>query len=184
MIPWPADLVAMYQAKFIEDFALNRAWLEIPTPTFPALIDTVRNKVLMFALDLKDDLGDVGDDIDAVPQDKIDSQVVYNIFGGTNVVANSAQNFTQVGTVTIKEGDAEALRSALKKLGVSDSGISELQAALAEDENVASTPSLGQRTKAWLTGIGSKVAEAGANIAIDTAKAEASRYLLQYLGLS
>jgi AbiTii len=184
VIPWPAGLVVMYQAKFIEDYALNRAWLEIPTSTFPALIDTVRNKVLMFALDLKDDLGDVGDDIDAVSREKIDSQVVYNIYGGTNIVANSAQNFTQVGTITVNEGDAEALRSALRKLGISESGVSELKAALAEDESVASAPSLGQRTKAWLTGIGSKVAEAGANIAVETAKAEATKYLLQYLGLS
>jgi AbiTii len=181
---WPADIVVAYQAKFIEGYTLNRAWLEVPQSTFPALLDTVRNRVLKFALDLKDDLGDAGDDIDAVPRETIDRQVVFNIFGGTNVVANSAQNFTQVGTITVEAGDAATLRSALGKLGISDSGISELQAALAEDENLASAPSLGQQTKAWLANIGSKFAEAGVSIAIDQAKAEATKYLLQYLGIS
>jgi AbiTii len=52
VIPWPADLTVRYQTKFIEDFTLNRAWQEIPASVFPALIDTVRNRVLRFALEL------------------------------------------------------------------------------------------------------------------------------------
>ena len=30
MVNWPADLVASYQSKFIDGYALNRAWQEIP----------------------------------------------------------------------------------------------------------------------------------------------------------
>jgi hypothetical protein len=182
--PWPADMVAMYQAKFIEGYALNRAWLEIPPTMFPTLLDTVRNRVLRFALDLKDDLGDVADNIDALPRDKVDRQVIYNIYGGTNIVAESARNFAQFGNVTVKEGDAASLQAAMQKLGVSAPGVSELQAALAEDEEAASAPTLGQRTKTWLTGIGTKLVDAGASITLETAKAEATKYLLQYFGLS
>lgn len=180
---WPADLVAIYQRKFIEGYTLTRAWLEIPNSTFPSLLDTVRNRVLRFALDLKDDLGHVGDDIDALPRDKVDRQVICNIFGGNNVVAASAQNFTQIGTVTVEKGDAEGLRSALKKIDVADSDIAELQTALAEDNQSAAPSTLGERTRAWLASLVAKLANAGASVAADTVKAEATKYLLQYLGL-
>jgi hypothetical protein len=125
------------------------------------LLDTVSNRVLRFALDLKDDLGDVDDNIDALPRDKIDRQIVYNIYGGTNIVAESAQNFAQFGSITVKDGDAASLEAAMKTLGIPAPAISELHAALAEDEQAASAPSLGQRTKAWLAGMGAKLVEAG-----------------------
>jgi len=184
VFPWPADLVVMYQREFIEDFALNRAWLEIPSSTFPILVDTVRTGVLRFALDLKDELGEVGDNIEALPREEVDRQSTVSIFGGANVVSSSVQNFTQIGSVTGNERDLIGLQTALKTLGASDSDVAEVHTALAEDQKAASAPSLGQRTKAWLTGIGARIVEAGGNIAMDTAKTEATKYLLQYLGLS
>ena len=109
IIPWPADLTVRYQTKFIEDFALNRAWQEIPDSVSPALIDTVRNRVLRFALELRDELGLVNDDLSALPQGKVDQSVTNYIFGGTNVIAGTAQDFTQIGAVNVAKGDINAL---------------------------------------------------------------------------
>ena len=101
IIPWPTDLTVRYQNKFIQDFALNRAWQEIPNSVFPALIDTVRNRVLRFTLELRDELGLVNDDLSALPQGKVDQSVTNYIFGGTNVIAGTAQDFTQIGVVNV-----------------------------------------------------------------------------------
>jgi hypothetical protein len=74
------------------------------------------------------------------------------------------------------------LASALKVLGVKDADVSELASAVAEDAKRA-PPSLGQRTGAWLKGLGTKLGEAGILIGVEVAKEEAKKWILQYLGI-
>ena len=57
IIEWPPDLTLLYQRKFIEGYALNRAWQEIPPSVIVSLVDTIRTRVLRFALELKEELG-------------------------------------------------------------------------------------------------------------------------------
>jgi hypothetical protein len=82
VIEWPPDLTVAYQSKFIQDFTLIRAWQEIGNSVFLSLIDTTRNRVLRFALDLQAELGLVSDDPAAVSQEKVDQYVNTYIFGG------------------------------------------------------------------------------------------------------
>ena len=67
ILEWPPDLTAMYQSKFFEGYALNRAWQEIPPSAFVALRDTIRNRILKLTLEIRDELGTVNDDIHAIP---------------------------------------------------------------------------------------------------------------------
>jgi hypothetical protein len=184
IIEWPSALILQYQHKIIPDYGLASAWQEIPNSVLPALTNTIRNRVLRLGLGLKDDLGQVSDDIDALPKDKVDRQVITYIYGGTNIIAGSAQNFSQIGTVSVREGDAEGLKTALKKLGVSELEVADLHTALAQDAGAAVSPNFGQRTKGWLSGVAARFANAGVDIGVDTAKAEATKLILQYLGLS
>ena len=62
VIPWPPALTTKYQKKFIKDYVLDRAHQQVPSAVFTALIDTIRNRVLRFALDLREELGLVSDD--------------------------------------------------------------------------------------------------------------------------
>ena len=115
VIEWPANLIGLYQASFFEGtYALNRAWQEIPRSVFVGLIDTIRTRVLRFALELKDDLGLVSDDFNELPKNKIDQQVTTYIFGGTNVIAS--KDFTQINSIEINRGDWTALAEALDEL--------------------------------------------------------------------
>jgi len=66
VLEWPADLTLMYQSKIIDGYSLNRAWQEIPRPSLVGLIETVRNRVLKFALEIKDELGLVSENVDAL----------------------------------------------------------------------------------------------------------------------
>lgn len=53
IIEWPANLLLLYQRKvFGERYALNRAWQEVPGSVFVGLIDTIRTRILSFALEL------------------------------------------------------------------------------------------------------------------------------------
>jgi hypothetical protein len=185
IIHWPPDLTVMYQKDFYDGYILNRAWQEVPRTAFTAMTDTIRNRVLRFALDLRDELGFVSDDPAALPQGKVDQSVSNYIFGGNNVISATAHDFTQIEKMKITVGDFDGLAASLRKSGVEDPEISELQEALDEDAKAGDgVPSLGQRTAAWLKGFGLKVAQAGTDVGVDTAKAAATRGILQYLGLS
>jgi hypothetical protein len=137
---------------------------------------------LRFALELKDDLGLVREDLNELPKEKIDQSIITYIFGGTNVIAS--RDFTQIETIKIEKGDWAALAEALtKRLGVETSALSELQAALDDDSKDAATPGLGQRTVGWLKNIGSKAGPMAISIGVEVAKKEATKWILDYLGL-
>jgi hypothetical protein len=174
------------RASFSKTSRSLRAWQEIGNSVFLSLIDTIRNRVLRFALDLQDELGLVSDDPAAVPQEKVDQYVNNYIFGGTNIISAEARDFTQIGTVNIKQGDLEGLTAALAKLRVPDAQITALARALEADAGAVSDdapPTLGRRTATWLKTLGPKLAKAGLRIGTDTVKAEAMKLISQYLGL-
>jgi hypothetical protein len=144
---WPANLIVLYQAAFFEGtYALNRAWQEIPGSVIAGLLDTIKTRVLRFALELQEEIGAVGENISELRKERVDQQVVNYIFGGTNVIASS--EFTQTNQIQIKEGDWNALAIALKGLGVETSAVSDLKSALDCDraEDVA-TPGMGTRVR-------------------------------------
>jgi hypothetical protein len=181
VIEWPPNLTLLYESSFYEGYNLNRAWQEVPSSVIRGLLDTIRTRVLRFALDLKDGLGSVGDDLAELPKDKIDRSVVTYIFGGMNVIAS--KEFTQINTVEIERGDWTALAEVLdKRLGVAAPAMSELKSALDQDSKDAPTPGLGRRTADWLKRLGKKSGELALNIGVEVARKEASDWILQYLG--
>jgi AbiTii len=187
IIEWSPDLTVKYQESFCEHYTLIRAWKVIPATVLPALVDTVRSRVLRFALELRDDMGLDSDNIATVSQETVDKHIVSYIFGGVNIISGTARDFTQIGAVAVEKGDISALVTALRHIGVSDSDVAELTAALRDDAVTAvneTGPTLGQRTMVWLKGLGGRLASAGTQIAGDTAKAEAMKLISQYLGLS
>lgn len=57
-IPWPVHLTTKYQEQFITTHTLLRAWQSLPGSVIIALLETVRNRVLRFALEMKKSGGD------------------------------------------------------------------------------------------------------------------------------
>lgn len=112
VIEWPANLTARYQTKFIRGYTLNRAWQEIPHSSIVSLVDTVRNRVLRFALELRQELGDVSDDPTTLPAEKVDQYVTNYIFGGNNVFSGTTNGVTQIGNIVVAKGDLTGLNGA------------------------------------------------------------------------
>jgi hypothetical protein len=108
---WPPDITLLYQGGIIKDYALNRAWQEIPVAAIIALIDTIRNRVLRFALELRDELGLVSDNPEALPQGKVDQYVtnyIYNIGSVSGDFVGKVQDNASVNmrsTVTYTTND-------------------------------------------------------------------------------
>jgi hypothetical protein len=105
IINWPPDLIAMYQSDFVKGYVLKDAWLEIPAPAVIALVDTVRNRVLSFTLEIREELGMAGDDIEAISSDKIEKTVINNIYGGNIVIAGT------IDKSPVQQGSEQAVMS-------------------------------------------------------------------------
>jgi hypothetical protein len=187
-IPWPPNLVAMYQGKFFRGYALNRAWIEVPNSFIAALLDTVRNRILKLALELQDELGPVGDDPAALPAEQVERAVINNIFGGNNVIAGRVEDVTQAGSIVVIKGDKATLTKAVKRLGADATDVQTLESAIAEDATAPPSPGLGERTRNWITEAAVRLASKGGDVALDVAKtqmtAELTRLVSQFLGLA
>lgn len=185
-IPWNPNLVAMYQGSFYKGYALAQAWMEVPGSFVSALLDTVRNRVLKLALELRDELGQVNDDPAALPLELVDRTVINHIYGGHNVIAGHVEGLAQAGPVIVIKGDLAALNNALERLGVAD--VQALQKAISDDAAIQAAPGLGERTLEWIKGAAFKLASKGGDAALEVAKAqmtaELTKMVSQYLGLA
>ena len=179
VIPWPANLVALYQAAFFDgDMALNRAWQEIPGSVMVSIVDTVRTRVLTFVLELKDQTVEEDVEVDKLPASTVQALVQMTVIGGNNVFGNVEQFAAQ----NVQVGDAESLKGTLAALGVGHGELQALEADITADK-AEHAIGLGKRTLDWI-GRNAKTAGKGAvNIGADVATQVMTEAIKRYLGL-
>lgn len=179
VIPWPANLVLFYQAKFFDgDMALNRAWQDIPGTVMVGIVDTVRTRVLTFVLELKEQTFEEEVEVEKLPPSTVQTLVQMTVIGGTNVFGN----VEQFAATTVQVGDAESLKGTLAALGVGHEELAALEADIAADQAVE-PKTLGKRTLNWI-GRNAKAAGKGAvKIGGDVATAVMTEAIKRYMGL-
>lgn len=181
---WPQDLVAMYAHDFIQGWSLIRAHQPIPGSVFTSLLDTVRTRILQLCLELKGELGESISDVSELSPILVDRSVVNYIYGGNVVIAGNAQNFHQIGSISVQKGNLPELNEALKELGLDEEAIANLKNAMdADAKSNSNEPTLGQRTKKWLTDAATYTSKEGLKVGFEVAKRYATKWLLQHLGL-
>jgi hypothetical protein len=181
VINWPSELIVMYQSDFIRGYALSQAWQELSSGAITGIVDTVRTRLLRFALEIREELGSVSDNPKELPAGKVDQAVTNYIFGGTNVIAGIVHDFTQIGSIEVKQGDLVGLANALRALGVAQSDVEAATLALVEDGKPPGR-SLGARVMSWMQSVGSKLGGAGLKIGTGAAQQLITKWMLQYWG--
>jgi hypothetical protein len=58
---WPADLCLYYQSKLIPRYGLISAYQSVSSASIVAMLDTIRNRTLNMALEIKGEIGDSAD---------------------------------------------------------------------------------------------------------------------------
>lgn len=184
-MPWPAEIVVRYQADFIDDFTLNRAWQVIPVSAVLGLVESVRNRLLDFALELQGNLAKAEQASVPIAPEKVTSAFTNIILGGTNVIgAVISGDVNQSGNKAVIKGNFASLVSVLADLGIPASESEALKSALQEDEAETGNRTLeGSRVKAWMQRaigfLGSSAAKLSGTVATDVL----TRALEAYLGL-
>jgi hypothetical protein len=179
-LPWNPSLTSKYQSKFFldSDFVLNRAWQLIPGSVLVALLETVRTRVLRFALALRGQLGPSAPTVEKLSSAAIDKSVVNHIYGGNIVIASHAENVSQLAQTNIAVGDTTALKAALKSLGITDEGIKQLEADMEAEKDT-----IGPRLKKWMADTGKYLGKETVKAGADMAKKLATRWILQRYGI-
>lgn len=138
----------------------------IPRTMLHGVIDTVRTRALLFALDLQSAFPDAGEpsgpttEIQKV-REAVNFNISNNIYGGNNTLANG-ENIQQ--SVQINQGDTQALLEFFKSQGLDEIGQTELHAAIEEDGDKP-----GAGVSRFLSKLSSGAIKMGASIATPAA---------------
>ena len=186
-VEWPGDLILLYQhrIKTQNGCHLAQASQEVGKSAFAQLFDAVRNRTLKLALEIRASIGSKDETLDSVsPQTAamIEHSVTNKIYGGVNVIASGHSNVKSTVTqnsTAITAGDKEQLDAALRQTGISDSSLSELSKAIAQDGSTK----MGKGVQAWIKENASKALIGGVKLGAHVAGPVLTELLKQYLGL-
>jgi hypothetical protein len=165
--------------RVLQEFQCEAAWRVIPRGAITTVIDTVRNRVLNFALAIERSNPAAGDvapgDPPVIPRHEVERIANITIEGGNNVFA--VGDNARIERVTITQNDWPSLRDALADLGFQTSDLDALPEALAADSN-----EFGEETQRWLARSLKQLKAGAGAVAPEIAGGTAAGLILQYLG--
>ena len=100
-IQWPSNIIPSIADKFYEDYQLVSAARRISRGTVVKIVESVKNRVLGFALDIEKQNPQAGDsdiNADAVPRPVVNQVFNQHFHGNVGNVATSSHSFDQQST--------------------------------------------------------------------------------------
>lgn len=181
---WPPTLTAYYQSKLMQGMYLNRAWLPVPPSMLVGLVDTVKTRILTFALEIQSELPeDDSKGVETIPQSVVNRIVNVTIMGNNNIVGD----YGTIEVTMVDPGDVKGLTEAVKEVGLTDEDAQELETILQSEPGtaVATTgeQSLGEKTLRWIARNAGKAAHGGVKIGQEVATKILTDIIKGFLGL-
>jgi hypothetical protein len=164
---WPAEVVASFANCFYEGQNCMQAFKVVPTTQIVSVLDTVRNRLLDFALSIEQldpDAGDGEGQSSATPA--AITQIFNNtITGGHVAFASSGQGSVSqlVSQRTDGMSSLETLRVRLQEWGVPEDDLHDLDHALDADREAEA--GVGPETQRWLGRLAGKVGAGSVRLA-------------------
>lgn len=181
-LTWPTNLSLYYQDRIPLNNHMNlvSAYQEIPLPSLVELLETVRNRVLSFALEIRSEVGRDDrslDELTPVLERRVDQIFIQQITGGNFNIASGGSTIS-IHQQNIEIGNWEQLEKALQNSGVSQAEVKELSTAVHSDKSL-----MGSAVGAWIKKVGPKVISGGVKIGTTVGQAILTEYLKKYFGL-
>lgn len=183
-VAWPADLVAILGDKIYENMNCMQAWKIIPRGLIVELIDSVRNCILSFALEIEKvnpEAGEAPLNSEPIPQKNVRQIFNTHIYGNIGSYASGNQNAYQTLEVNIR-GDLPRLKAELKKLGIDETDINNLENSILEDKD-QEDGKIGKKTATWLSKIIGKAANGAIQVSVTTASQIIPKLTGNYMGI-
>lgn len=177
-MPWIPDMLPVVGAALTENdpggYQLLEAWQLLPITVPTGIVETVRNRVLSFVLEVqKLDVNVDNPKPEQVAAVKEPIRDIYNITiqGDNKGNISGAQTKNSMNIVNIEQGDVASLMEQLEDLGIKGEALDKLEAAIEEDKaDPSSEPGkLGSRVTGWVGDLATNVASGVAtNLSMDT----------------
>jgi hypothetical protein len=169
-------MARLYGSKAYEDAQCLDAWISVDPSVLAGLLDSVRNRVLSFALAIETENPDAGEaDIRSTPVEPAKvSQYFQTIIGRANNVAVGGSNFSQRHESCVQPGEFQALRGSLEAAGADAHEIQELESELTS----ANTPEERERAAdGWLGRTARKAIAAARAFTVEVSAKAIAEYL-------
>lgn len=189
-VNWPADLIlyTQYEAKIYTDMILVSAWMVVSKSQIEGIIDTIRNRLLDFILNLEENYPDLvksEDKLKKIPEDKVNNYFITNIYGGQPMLASGTNIKQKIGDININY-NFDKLKKSLKELDIPKDYIEELQKAI-ENDGELKERKLGKNVTNWFGKVKSKILSGSIAIvsrARDVAISEVLKAIMNYYGFN
>jgi len=183
---WPGDLVALVANNIYEGYTLYAAWQRIPRGAFVSILDTVRNRILSFIIEIEKEAPEIGEKSPGsktLPQEQL-SQVFNNfIMGNVGNIASGGNEINQASIMNIQQGNFDSLRLLLSKYGISDQELDELKDSIEIDHENSGDKQIGTKTSNWIGKMIHKASSGAWKIGSLIASTILTRAISSYLGL-
>lgn len=178
---YPPELsLLVHQYEFMQCMEM---WQYIPKYKFVEVLETIRSKLLDFALELSNVQGveeiDFGKRVN-VPSATVTQIVNQTFFGGNHTFAGRVEN---LNLSQIQMHDFESLADALKQLGLPETEIGQLEDAMEHDPEPQTPQTMGKKISTWIKKNAGKVANAGGKITTEAASELLVKAISKYYGL-
>lgn len=180
---WPADNVVAISEKIYQGYVCMQAWWHISAQQVEQILDTVRNRLLTFILELGEMDFDFSEEArgEHLPAEAI-SHVFNNYILGDHAILGVGGNVVQSITQVVKTGDLNSLKEYLKRVGVPDEDSDFLIMAIEKDGETSKEQGFGPRVKEWLGGVVQKVTSGLWKIGVDVAPTVIAKAISAYYG--
>jgi hypothetical protein len=177
--PWDANLVLVYQDELFSGWILSSAYQSVPKSAIAGIVDTIRNRTLDMALELKSKVGDTDEALKKIiPQEeKVDQTIINHIYG--HVYLATGQSTITVQQQNISVGDWAQLQKVLQNSGVSKPELDELSEAVKRDDQT-----MGSSVEGWIKKTAPKVVSGGVKVAVAVGQTLLTEYMKQYFGMT
>ena len=181
---WDPNMVGYYQEKLMQGgFICHAAWQEIPVSALAEMLDTIRNRTLNMALQIKDELGSSYTSLRKIESGETESKIQSIIFqntGGNTTVAFGQANVdaSGQGQTVIAVGDREALIAVLRQAGLDNRDLDSLTKAIQIDGEKP-----GNKVGEWVKDKGAKVLSGGIKVGTKIGSEILTAWIKQHYGL-
>ncbi len=187
MAQWPPELVAYVGRKIYRGMNCISAWQNIPKNAIASLVDSVRNRILNFVLEIESQNPNAGEapiDSSPIQQEKVTQIFNTHISGNVHNLASGSTDVSQYVQISVVKNDLDSLLSYLRAYEIEESDLNKLQTAILSDEDEDSTDSAwGTNVTSWLSKMIKKASKGALNIGSSVVVSVLTKAINSYYGL-
>jgi hypothetical protein len=181
--PWPQEFIVSVGEVNIGGYGLSCVYAHkiISVDSYVGIVSNVRHRLLDIVLALEEQFPnrDTEEQLQTIPAEAV-TNIFQTFVQGDN--ANVAVGTSVQQVVQIKQGDLDALLTALEKLGVTAYERDALTEAIREDQKAGEKPGIGKRVGQWMAGLPGKAVEKGIEWGVVQAMPQIIALLHHYYG--